>query len=303
MQANLTVFERGWLSSNCVLLQGRYGNALVDTGYATHAQQTVDLVAHALAGAPLQHVINTHLHSDHCGGNAALQQHWATLQTWVPNGCLPLVQAWDEDKLSFHATGQQCPRFEATGALRIGDVRPLGDAHWQVHGAAGHDPDMVILFEPQSATLISADALWENGFGVIFPEIEGIEAFDVMAKTLDTIEQLKPRHIIPGHGKPFDDTAAALKAARSRLEQFANHPVKHAHYAAKVLVKFKLLEWQHISRQALHQWGLVTPYLERLRHLMGQSTMPMTDWLDQLTLQLVASGAASISADGHIANQ
>jgi len=30
-----------------------------------------------------------------------------------------------------------------------------------------------MLFEPDRRILISADALWQNGFGAIFPEIEG----------------------------------------------------------------------------------------------------------------------------------
>jgi hypothetical protein len=32
--------------------------------------------------------------------------------------------------------------------------------------------------------LISADALWENGFGVVFPELEGDDAFAIVAATL-----------------------------------------------------------------------------------------------------------------------
>src|SRR5690606_6700204 len=72
----LTVLERGWLSSNNVLIHaapGEPGAVLVDSGHVVHAEQTVALVRHALrAGEPLVRVVNTHLHSDHCGGNAAL---------------------------------------------------------------------------------------------------------------------------------------------------------------------------------------------------------------------------------------
>jgi hypothetical protein len=34
------VFERGWLSSNNVLLRGTDGAALIDSGYLAHAPQT-----------------------------------------------------------------------------------------------------------------------------------------------------------------------------------------------------------------------------------------------------------------------
>ena len=49
----ITVFERGWLSSNNVLFTGPDGAALVDSGYCSHAQQTVALVRSALDDAPL----------------------------------------------------------------------------------------------------------------------------------------------------------------------------------------------------------------------------------------------------------
>ena len=70
---DILLFERGWLSSNNVLLLGQDSTALVDSGYATHAPQTLALVGAALDGRPLDQLLNTHLHSDHCGGNATLQ--------------------------------------------------------------------------------------------------------------------------------------------------------------------------------------------------------------------------------------
>ena len=64
------------MSSNMVLFAGRDATALVDSGYLTHADTTLALVRHALAGRPLDALYNTHLHSDHCGGNATLQRAW-----------------------------------------------------------------------------------------------------------------------------------------------------------------------------------------------------------------------------------
>jgi glyoxylase-like metal-dependent hydrolase (beta-lactamase superfamily II) len=69
--AGLQVFERGWLSSNNVLFNDRGSggeSVLIDSGYCTHAAQTVALVKAALAGRSLTRVVNTHLQSVHCGG-------------------------------------------------------------------------------------------------------------------------------------------------------------------------------------------------------------------------------------------
>ena len=187
----ITVFERGWLSSNNILFVGqRSGSALVDTGYCTHSAQTLALVQSALGERPLERILNTHLHSDHCGGNAALQQAWPGVQTAIPPGQAAHVRTWDAYALSYTPTGQDCPRFKADTALQPGTTVPLAGRDWQVHAAPGHDPHSVVLFQPDHRLLISADALWENGFGVVFPELEGDRAFAEVAAPLDVIEKL-----------------------------------------------------------------------------------------------------------------
>ncbi len=84
----LAVFERGWLSSNNILLHGGEGEhaTLVDTGHVAHAEQTLALVSHALRPAQsLARIVNTHLHSDHCGGNAVLARAFGA-RTVIPPG-------------------------------------------------------------------------------------------------------------------------------------------------------------------------------------------------------------------------
>lgn len=287
----ITVLERGWLSANNILFIGRHDTALVDTGYCSHAEQTVDLVAGCLQGRPLDHVLNTHLHSDHCGGNAALQRAWPSVLTAIPPGQAPHVRHWDPYALSYTPTGQECPQFRFDSLLTPGSCVLLGDKPWQVHAAPGHDPHSVVLFEPQGRVLISADALWEHGFGVVFPELEGEDAFADVAATLDVIEKLAPVVVIPGHGPVFANAPRAIDGARRRLDGFVRNPAKHALYAAKVLLKYKLLEWQQISLTDLAAWAQATPYFGMLqaRHF-GDRTE--AEWLASLADELVRSGAA-----------
>ena len=291
LPAGVTVFERGWLSSNNILCVGEHNCALIDSGYASHADQTEALVVRALGNRPLNLLANTHLHSDHCGGNAALQSRYTSMRTLIPPGQANSVSQWDLEALTYGPTGQSCPRFHFNALLEPGSDVQLGSASWEIHAAPGHDTHAVLLFEPDTRTLISADALWENGFGIVFPELEGEPGFDEVGQTLDLIEALNPRLVIPGHGRVFADVGSALNIARSRLERLRNDPVRHANHAAKVLVKFKLLEAQRLEAVELLTWAKETPYFVTI-HARFFGAQCMEAWIDGLIEGLIASKAA-----------
>jgi glyoxylase-like metal-dependent hydrolase (beta-lactamase superfamily II) len=299
-RAGLTVFERGWLSSNNVLFDaGGAEPVLVDTGYASHAEQTVALVRHALGGRRLARVVNTHLHSDHCGGNHALQQAFACTID-VPGGEVDAVDAWDEEALTFRATGQHCPRFARSGTLAAGGAVRLGRLDWQVIGSPGHDPHSVVLHQPELALLISADALWENGFGLVFPALEGLDGFDDVRATLDRLAELRVRSVIPGHGRPFEGFEPALERAHRRLDGFVADPLRHARHAAKVLIKFHLMELQRQTLEDLGVWIEATPLLRDVHRHFGGATS-RRDWWMALVGELAASGALRLDGE-HVAN-
>lgn len=288
----MVVLERGWLSSNNVVLSGRSGVAVVDSGYWTHSEQTVALVAAAAGELPVTTLVNTHLHSDHCGGNAALQAEFPGMQTYIPPGLAPAVREWDPVALTYEPTGQHCPRFRIEGVLRPGANIELGGRSWEVHAAPGHDPHSIVLFEPGSRVLISADALWQNGFGVVFQELEGERAFEEVAATLDLIEELQPAVVVPGHGSVFDDVGMALQRARGRLDAYVANPAKHATHAAKVLLKFKLLELQRVRLAEFLAWAEGTRYFTLVRLRWFPDVRP-TKWIATLLDDLVRSGAAA----------
>jgi glyoxylase-like metal-dependent hydrolase (beta-lactamase superfamily II) len=288
---SMHVLQRGWLSSNNILFIGREQTALVDSGYATHAPQTLQLVSHLLGGRPLDLLLNTHTHSDHVGGNAALQDAYGC-RTIIPAAEAPAVRDWDEEALSYRATGQQCPRFRFDATMAAGDVLLLGDREWQVLGAPGHDPHSVILYCPQERILISADALWENGFGVIFPELEGESGFDETRATLEQIAALDARLVIPGHGAPFSDVAGALQRAFKRLDYLAADPARNAQNGIKVLVKFRLLERQRVPLTELRQWMHEVPLLVTSNRMhLRMEEAALADWTAS---QLVRAGVARI---------
>ncbi len=301
--AGATVFERGWLSSNNVLFAAASGSGsgatLVDSGYWTHQSQTVELTRRALGSGRLDCVLNTHLHSDHCGGNAALHEAFGC-RIAVPSGEFEKVQAWDEESLTYRPTGQHCPRFHCDAVLSPDDSVPLSGRAWRVLASPGHDPESIMLYEPDLRLLISADALWEDGFGVVFPELEGHDAFEHVRSTLNLISSLPVEWVIPGHGKPFTSVAAAIDRAQDRLRRFESDPRRHAAHAAKVLIKFHLLEVQAESVAALDAWLDGTGYFSAV-HRAHFASASMSSWRAELLGSLCRSAAIEIS-DGFVRN-
>jgi len=288
------VLQRGWLSSNNILFLGREQTALIDSGYLTHAPQTVALVAQILQGRALDWLLNTHIHSDHCGGNAALQQTYRC-RTSIPAAEAAKVHDWDQDALSYAATGQQCARFGFDDTLQGGDQVTLGDMTWQVLAAPGHDPHSLVFYCPQQRILISADALWESGFGVIFPELDGESGFAEARATLEMIAGLDVALVIPGHGRPFTDVAGALATAFSRLAYLSAEPVRNAQNALKVMLKFLLLERQQLSLAEVARMTATIPLMVSTnQRYLHRSDAELAAWL---VAQLVRSGAARLDGE------
>ena len=296
----IDIFERGWLSANNIFLFGNDDASLVDTGYCAHQQMTVDLVINALKQhglKTLNKVVNTHLHSDHCGGNAALSERF-DCEIWIPEAEAIAVQNWDESLLSFQQLGQECPRFNHHAILVPGEEIILGPYRWQILAAPGHDNHSIMLYQEQHQILISADALWEEGFGVIFPELWGEGGFEEVAQTLELIEGLPVALVIPGHGKPFTEVKKSIETAKSRLDYLSSDADRNARHGAKVLLKYKLLEWRNQELAKVNQWISGTPAMESIRQQMNLGAEEFQGWLVQA---LVKSKVATIEKD-HLVN-
>jgi len=237
----IRVLERGWLSSNNVLVHDSAGCTLIDSGYHAHAAQTLLLLQHALGGKPLARLINTHCHSDHMGGNAAVQRAYGC-RTSIPVGEAPAISAWDEATLMLSYTGQSAERFSYDDTLAAGGRLQLGGQEWEALAAPGHDMHALMFYSSAARILISGDALWENGFGLIFPELFGQPGgYAATRATLEAISRLDITTVIPGHGAPFGEIGRALASAFERLDAYERDPAKLARHALKVMLSFSLM--------------------------------------------------------------
>ena len=268
---DIHVVERGWLSANQIFLKNDHTLDIVDSGFCTHANLTITLVNQQLAekeGRKPGKLLNTHLHSDHCGGNQVLADQFH-FEIYIPSGEWDVVHHWDEAQLSYESLGQPCPQFKPEYRLVANTSIELGDRRWQILAAPGHDPHSIILFQEQTGILISADALWENGFGALFPELENEEGFQETRATLDLIKDIQPALVIPGHGKPFTNVKEALDIAYSRLDYLEADSSRNDFHIAKVLLKFKILELQEVEESVAQAWMSQTPMLNIVSKNLG----------------------------------
>jgi len=279
LPATVRVLERGWLSSNNIVMTAE-DTVLVDSGYLSHAPQTLALVEHALGGRTLDRLVNTHCHSDHMGGNAALQRRYAC-HTSLPIGEAPLIDRWDEDALLLSYADQRAERFRIDATIAPGDRLRMGGLDWLAIAAPGHDMHALMFYTPEERILISGDALWEDGFGVLFPQLFGREGtFAETRRTLDSIAALDARVVIPGHGEPFGKVDAALERAYSRLHAFEEDPSRLARHAVRVMLTFALLEKQRLPIASLPEYVENTGILRDInRRFFALAPQPFAEWL------------------------
>ena len=108
--------------------------------------------------------------------------------------------------------------------------------------------------------------------------------------TLQRLAGLRVRWVIPGHGRPFEGFEPALERAHRRLDGLVADPLRHARHAAKVLIKFHLMELQRQTLTQLGTWIDATPLLREVHRRFGGTTGYREWWLG-LVGELAASGA------------
>jgi len=244
----LHVFVRDWLSANHIVLKSADGHVLIDSGYGRHVPLTLALLATArgLGDEPLAKLVNTHCHSDHIGGNAALARKYRC-RIAVPEGEAPLIERWDTRLLLLDYCDQTAERFGVDEVVYAGTTHVWGDLEWQALAAPGHDMGALVFFNPEHRILISGDALWQNGFGVVLPPQMDAAALPATRATLEMLASLDARIVIPGHGEPFCDVEAALERSLRRLDAFEADHLRIARHIMKAILTFSLLNYQRMS--------------------------------------------------------
>ena len=258
LPSQVRVIVRDWLNANHILLTGRDCTVLVDSGYGRDATITLAKVSAELAGRALDWLVNTHCHSDHMGGNAAVRRaHGCRLS--IPVGEAPLIDAWDEQTLWLSYADQRCERFAFDDTIAPGDVLDWGDLAWRAVAAPGHDMGALMFHCEEERLLITGDALWENGFGVVLPGPGREERLAAARSTLESMAGLDVGTVIPGHGAPFSNVAEALERSLRRLEAFERDELRMARHVLKVMFVFSLLDRQRLPLGRIPEYLATVP--------------------------------------------
>jgi len=293
----IRVLERGWLSSNNILFLEGERAALVDSGYGSHAAQTLALVRDALAGRKLTRLINTHAHSDHIGGNAALQREYGCSIT-IPQGIAEAIARWDAEALMLTPCAQNCERFAHDATLGIGEEFELGGLVWRALHAPGHDMQALVFYCESRRLLISGDALWRDGFGIQFAEIlNQAEGLAATKATLEAIGRLAVDVVIPGHGAAFAEFDDAMERAFKRVAAFEQDPLRMGRNALKACFTFSLLEMRRLPRSRLTEYLQGVPFFQDIgRRILKLTAEELAEWLltDLMRARVVALDADDI---------
>ncbi|MEM9555334.1 MAG: MBL fold metallo-hydrolase [Acidobacteriota bacterium] len=243
----------GFGGGNIGLLAGEDGVFMIDDSFPPFTATLLEAVEKT-AGAPIDFVLNTHLHGDHAGGNQTLAQSGTTIvahdnvrsrlltdgmsagaePTPVPPEALPVLTF--DNTMTFHLNGQEAHVFH------------VAEAHT--------DGDAIIHFK-DADVIHTGDVFFHTMFPFIDADSGG--SLDGYIAAQERIHEVAgdATRIIPGHGpiatradlaasiamlKEAKAAVAALVAAGKTLEETV---------AARPLEKHEGMSWQFISTERM----------------------------------------------------
>jgi glyoxylase-like metal-dependent hydrolase (beta-lactamase superfamily II) len=245
---SMAFLERDWLSANHVMFRDEIDGAkqatIVDTGYVRFAATTLEKISHTLRSwdaIALAKIINTHIHSDHIGGNTSVQRAYCDCKIAVPAAEQSMLLNWDSPDQMLSYADQEAERFSWDETIDAGDALTLGGERWEAIATPGHDMGSVVLYCERLRILISADALWENGFGFVVPQAIDPKPLAAQRATFKRLAQLDVALVIPGHGRMFKDFKSSLKRASEKLDAFAEDDMKIARNVVKGMFIYSMM--------------------------------------------------------------
>lgn len=200
--------------ANIGFIVGAESVAVIDTGSSHNEGVALRDAVAAVTDKPISHVVNTHVHFDHCFGNDAFAGLGVPI---IGHKNLPRALA---DRGAFYSEllSGLCPDFAGTEVVPPGETvaetldidlgdRPLRLTAWPT----AHTNTDLTVFDRRTGTLWAGDLIFAERLPTLDGSIVGWLA------TLDGLLPPDVRQVVPGHGA-VSDGRAALAAERAYLE-------------------------------------------------------------------------------------
>ena len=235
----------GFAGGNIGLLVGSDGVAMIDNGLATGLDILLKEVAE-ITDKPVDYLINTHIHGDHIGNNAAFGKEGASIIS--------------HDKLRASLVKKGDAGADAIPAITFADEMTLhinGDQATIFHIANAHtDGDAIIHFK--NANVIHTGDIMFNG---MFPFIDGNSNGTLrgVIAALTKIESMANENtkIMPGHGELANKadvatTIAMLKDSYDLVSAMVKDgKTDEEILAANPLSKYESFSWNFITTEKM----------------------------------------------------
>jgi glyoxylase-like metal-dependent hydrolase (beta-lactamase superfamily II) len=283
---------RPFPDANLLLLHGPRP-ALVDTGFVGHADETREW-AEAQAGGRIGIVVNTHWHSDHVGGNAALQATGAEIAASARDA--DAVQRRDPGCCVAEYLDQPVAPYTVDRSLADEETLTLGEADWQVIRTPGHTPGHLSLWQPDEGVLVVGDALSDYDVGWIATALDGTDAAATAVASLDRLDALGARVLLPAHGRMPADPAAALAKARQRAQRLVDDPDGAVWYGARRIFSYALMIRGGLPVETVEQYLLERAWLADAAEQLGR---PAPELAAEL-VDTMRRGGAVVEEDGRL---
>lgn len=211
--------ENGGDIANIGFIVGKKCVAVIDTGGTLAEGRALRAAIRAVTPLPVCYVINTHMHPDHIFGNAAFKDDHPQ---FVGSVNLAQAEASRADnymralkrELGDEAEGSEIigptKTIDGTGTLDLGG-RILTLRTWKT----AHTNNDVTVYDEKSGTLWLGDLLFVHCIPVIDGSVVG------WLDDIALIKQMKPRHVVPGHGALDAPYPKSLDAEAQYLSDLA----------------------------------------------------------------------------------
>ena len=214
--------QRGWVNANMIVLHGAGETVVIDPGHFTYGDQCLRLLdGVGVRPESITNIIFTHSHWDHYSFADELRS-----LSGAPISTGPLTAEWlhagatREMWLSYFDV-VKTPLFSADKIITPYQKLTLAGRTWQAIPLPGHAPDILGYWQAKERVLISADSLVPFGdCGVLNVAVHGDRVVRDALETVDRIEALNPKTILPGHGGVIEDVSANIVRLRKRLRSF-----------------------------------------------------------------------------------